>query len=125
MESMTTPTDHDRVQIERQLFGDVVRPGKRLSYQQHSRRAEHRFVVHGEGNAITNGAVSILGPGDASTFLWHPFTAWRTVAMPIWSSSRFNVATISAKTTSCAWRMTSTGQNQLERRRRSDGHTGS
>jgi mannose-6-phosphate isomerase len=26
---------------------------------------EHWFVVHGEGNAITNGAVSILGPGDA------------------------------------------------------------
>ncbi|WP_369412173.1 hypothetical protein [Nocardia sputi] len=27
----------------------TVRPGRRLSYQRHSRRAEHWFVVSGEG----------------------------------------------------------------------------
>ena len=33
----------------------TVRPGKRLSYQQHAQRAEHWFVVRGEGLVTLDG----------------------------------------------------------------------
>ncbi len=41
----------------------VVRPGKRLSYQRHERRAEHWFVVKGTGYVVLDGVESRVGPG--------------------------------------------------------------
>jgi mannose-6-phosphate isomerase len=43
----------------------VVRPGKRLSYQRHSRRSEHWFVVEGKAEVTIDGSNHQVGPGDA------------------------------------------------------------
>jgi mannose-6-phosphate isomerase len=43
----------------------VVKPGKRLSYQRHARRAEHWFVVHGEGRVTIEGQDRRVGAGDS------------------------------------------------------------
>jgi mannose-6-phosphate isomerase len=43
----------------------VVHPGKRLSYQRHSRRAEHWFIVSGNPEVTLDGRVTELHPGDA------------------------------------------------------------
>jgi mannose-6-phosphate isomerase len=43
----------------------VVHPGKRLSYQRHSRRAEHWFIVSGTAQVTLDGAVTELGPGQS------------------------------------------------------------
>jgi mannose-6-phosphate isomerase len=42
-----------------------VRPGQRLSYQKHSRRSEHWFVVAGEGLVNLDGTTSSVRHGDA------------------------------------------------------------
>jgi len=42
-----------------------VRPGKRLSYQRHARRAEHWFVVSGRGRVTLEGTEREVGPGDS------------------------------------------------------------
>lgn len=42
-----------------------VRPGSRLSYQRHTKRAEHWFVVSGQAEVTLDGSVHRLGPGDA------------------------------------------------------------
>ncbi len=42
-----------------------VRPSHRLSYQQHSRRAEHWFVVAGEGVVTIDGEDTSVRRGDA------------------------------------------------------------
>jgi mannose-6-phosphate isomerase len=42
-----------------------VRPGQRLSYQKHSRRSEHWFVVSGEGLVTLDGITSGVRYGDA------------------------------------------------------------
>lgn len=42
-----------------------VRPSHRLSYQKHSRRAEHWFVVAGEGLVTIDGADAPVRRGDA------------------------------------------------------------
>ncbi|MGE3466219.1 MAG: phosphomannose isomerase type II C-terminal cupin domain [Pyrinomonadaceae bacterium] len=42
-----------------------VLPGKRLSYQQHSRRAEHWFVVSGIAKVTLNGAEILVKSGEA------------------------------------------------------------
>ncbi len=42
-----------------------VLPGKRLSYQQHSRRAEHWFVVAGTAKVTLNGVEMIVKTGEA------------------------------------------------------------
>lgn len=44
----------------------VVRPGKRLSYQQHERRSEHWFVISGQGQLTLDGDVSPVSPGTAA-----------------------------------------------------------
>ena len=41
-----------------------VHPGQRLSYQRHSRRAEHWFVVRGEGVVTLDGADIKVTRGD-------------------------------------------------------------
>jgi len=41
-----------------------VLPGKRLSYQKHSRRAEHWMVVEGEAKVTLNGEEIILRTGE-------------------------------------------------------------
>ncbi|HEX4775652.1 MAG TPA: phosphomannose isomerase type II C-terminal cupin domain [Acidimicrobiia bacterium] len=43
----------------------TVRPGKRLSYQRHARRAEHWFVVGGNATVTLDGDDRALGAGDA------------------------------------------------------------
>jgi mannose-6-phosphate isomerase len=43
----------------------VVYPGKRLSYQQHARRAEHWFFVAGQARVTLNGQVTTLEPGQS------------------------------------------------------------
>lgn len=42
-----------------------VLPGKRLSYQQHSRRAEHWFVVRGTAKVTLNGVEILVSAGGA------------------------------------------------------------
>lgn len=42
----------------------TVRPGKRLSYQRHAKRAEHWFVVRGEGVVVLDGTEHPVGPGS-------------------------------------------------------------
>lgn len=42
-----------------------VKPGKRLSYQRHARRAEHWYVVQGQAKVTLDGAEIVLGPGEA------------------------------------------------------------
>jgi mannose-6-phosphate isomerase-like protein (cupin superfamily) len=43
----------------------VVHPGKRLSYQRHSRRAEHWFIVAGTAQVTLDGAEFQLAAGEA------------------------------------------------------------
>ncbi len=43
----------------------VVSPGKRLSYQRHSRRSEHWFVVEGSAQVTLDGEAQRLQAGDA------------------------------------------------------------
>jgi mannose-6-phosphate isomerase-like protein (cupin superfamily) len=43
----------------------VVHPGKRLSYQRHSQRAEHWFIVAGTAEVTLDGVEHRLGPGQA------------------------------------------------------------
>lgn len=42
-----------------------VLPEKRLSYQRHSRRAEHWFVVRGTAKVTLNGTDFLVGAGEA------------------------------------------------------------
>lgn len=42
-----------------------VLPGKRLSYQRHSRRAEHWFVVRGIAKVTLNGSETLVSAGSA------------------------------------------------------------
>jgi mannose-6-phosphate isomerase len=42
-----------------------VLPGKRLSYQRHSRRAEHWFVVRGTAKVTLNGREILVKAGEA------------------------------------------------------------
>lgn len=42
-----------------------VRPGGRLSYQRHLRRAEHWFVIRGNGLLVLDGVESQVGVGSA------------------------------------------------------------
>lgn len=42
-----------------------VLPGKRLSYQRHSRRAEHWFVTQGTAKVTLNGREILLDEGSA------------------------------------------------------------
>lgn len=43
----------------------VVRPGARLSYQRHSRRAEHWFVVAGTAEVTIDGQTRRLGASES------------------------------------------------------------
>ncbi|MGH9089849.1 MAG: phosphomannose isomerase type II C-terminal cupin domain [Acidimicrobiales bacterium] len=43
----------------------VVKPGMRLSYQQHNRRSEHWFIVRGQGSVTIEGAPRPVAAGDA------------------------------------------------------------
>ncbi len=42
-----------------------VLPGKRLSYQKHSQRAEHWAVVQGTAKVTIDGHETLVGPGEA------------------------------------------------------------
>jgi len=52
-----------------------VLPGKRLSYQKHSKRAEHWLVVRGQGRVTLDGREVVIGPGE--TIDIEPGTAHR------------------------------------------------
>ncbi len=43
----------------------VVNPGKRLSLQSHKFRAEHWYIVQGQGIARIDGLEVIVSPGDS------------------------------------------------------------
>ncbi len=43
----------------------VVHPGKRLSYQRHSERAEHWFIVSGTATVTLDGTVTTLEAGQS------------------------------------------------------------
>jgi mannose-6-phosphate isomerase-like protein (cupin superfamily) len=43
----------------------VVHPGKRLSYQRHSKRAEHWYIVAGTATVTLDGTVSVVDAGGA------------------------------------------------------------
>jgi mannose-6-phosphate isomerase-like protein (cupin superfamily) len=43
----------------------VVNPGKRISLQSHKFRAEHWFIVSGQGAAELDGNLIEVGPGDS------------------------------------------------------------
>lgn len=43
----------------------VVHPGKRLSYQRHTRRSEHWFIVRGRAEVTLDGRVVKLEAGDS------------------------------------------------------------
>ena len=43
----------------------VVAPGKRLSYQQHAKRAEHWFIVNGTATVVLDGVEHQLVSGDS------------------------------------------------------------
>ena len=42
-----------------------ILPGKRLSYQRHSRRSEHWFVVRGTAKVTLNDTEILVGTGEA------------------------------------------------------------
>jgi mannose-6-phosphate isomerase len=42
-----------------------VRPGRRLSYQRHARRAEHWFIIAGLAEVTLDDVTHYLNPGDA------------------------------------------------------------
>lgn len=44
----------------------LVRPGKRLSYQRHEKRAEHWFIVRGEGRVTLDGVELAVAPGSTA-----------------------------------------------------------
>ena len=43
----------------------VVTPGKRLSYQVHTKRAEHWYVVSGVATVVLDGETMVLSPGQS------------------------------------------------------------
>src|ERR1700692_626058 len=43
----------------------VVHPGKRLSYQRHSKRAEHWYIVAGTATVTLDGTVTVVDAGEA------------------------------------------------------------
>lgn len=53
--------DADGYQVKR----IVVQPNKRLSYQRHSHRSEHWFVVRGSGQLVLDGQVRDIHIGEA------------------------------------------------------------
>ena len=42
-----------------------VKPGKRLSYQRHQKRAEHWFIIQGDARITLNDDVFEMGVGDS------------------------------------------------------------
>jgi mannose-6-phosphate isomerase len=86
-----------------------VHPGQRLSYQRHSRRAEHWFVVRGEGVVTLDGTDIQVARGDTvDVALGAAHRIRNTGAGPLvfWKCS---TATTSARTTSSGWKTTTAG----------------
>jgi mannose-6-phosphate isomerase len=59
--SFSVLDDADNHKVKRM----VIDPGKRLSLQRHTRRAEHWFVVSGHGQITLDDRIVAVGPGDA------------------------------------------------------------
>ncbi len=54
-----------------------VLPNKRLSYQRHTHRSEHWFVVVGKGSVTLNGSERFVWPGSAVDI---PVATWHRIA---------------------------------------------
>jgi mannose-6-phosphate isomerase len=52
-------------EVDHKVKRITVLPGKRLSYQRHSRRTEHWFVVRGHGRVILDDVAVAVGPASA------------------------------------------------------------
>jgi len=59
--SFTVLDESDNYKVKRL----EVLPGKRLSYQQHSRRAEHWYIVRGTAKVTLNGVEILVKTGEA------------------------------------------------------------
>ncbi len=59
--SFTVLDESDNYKVKR----IEVLPGKRLSYQQHSRRAEHWYIVRGTAKVTLNGVEILVKTGEA------------------------------------------------------------
>ena len=93
----------------------VVMPGKRLSYQQHHQRSEHWFAVSGVGTVTLDGATIACPPVRRSMSPSVPRIGWGTTPPTCRScSSRYSAATISARTTSSAWKTTTAARGLPE-----------
>lgn len=55
----------DETMVDHKVKRIIVLPGKRLSYQQHAKRAEHWFVVNGQATVILDGVEYEVGPGQS------------------------------------------------------------
>ncbi len=55
----------DDTQSDHKVKRIIVEPGKRLSYQRHSKRSEHWFVVSGEALVVLDGVDHVLRAGDS------------------------------------------------------------
>ena len=55
----------DSVKDDHKVKRIVVSPGKRLSYQTHTFRAEHWYVVSGVATVVLDGETLELGPGQS------------------------------------------------------------
>jgi mannose-6-phosphate isomerase len=54
-----------------------VSPGMRLSYQRHTNRAEHWFIIQGFAQVTVNDVVTKLSSGESIQF---PIGAWHRIA---------------------------------------------
>jgi mannose-6-phosphate isomerase len=55
----------DDVMFDHKVKRIIVDPGKRLSYQQHAKRAEHWFIVSGRATVVLDGLEYELSEGDS------------------------------------------------------------
>ena len=84
----------------------TVAPGQRLSYQRHSHRSEHWFVISGDATVTLDGVEFHVLPGHYADIPRGVRTASRTRAPTPSSSSRCSTATTSVRTTSSGCRTT-------------------
>ena len=83
-----------------------VHPGQRLSYQKHARRAEHWFVVTGQGTVTLDGVAVPVKRGSTVDVGLVSRTACTTPAPSRSCSSKSSTGTTSVRTTSSGSRTT-------------------
>jgi hypothetical protein len=83
-----------------------VKPGHRLSLQMHYHRSEHWIVVRGTARVTRGEEVMLLNSNESTYIPPVPSTAWKTLALPLWSSSRCKTGNIWERTILYASRTT-------------------